>query len=90
MQATASSVSAVADIVRYMTTAGILTACGLLYRLDRRVAVMRVTLIGENGENGIRGDVKALRSRVHDLASDVQAVETKVAVHEQRLSSGGI
>lgn len=54
---------------------------------NERLAVIHTTLVGVSGDNGINSEVKNLRQRTHDLATDVHAVRGALALHALRLDT---
>ena len=72
--------------LQLITTAGVTWVVRTVYRLDRSHATMRVTLVGESGQNGLNGEVKGLRKRMHDTENAVHGLRGKAELHEQRLN----
>lgn len=46
---------------------------------------MRQTMYGETGNNGLRADVKAVRTRTHDLANTLQGVSGNLEMLEKQV-----
>lgn len=46
------------------------------------LAVIKTTLTGATGDNGLVGDMKALRSSVHDMRGVAQEHETRITLLE--------
>ena len=72
--------------LQLITTAGVTWVVRTVYRLDRSHATMRVTLVGESGQNGINGEVKSLRGRMHKVENEVHGLKGQGRLHEQRLN----
>ena len=76
-----------ADIIGALLLAGILWVVRTAQKIDKQVAVLSTVLTGQNGDNGIMGEVKHLRSRQHDLANEVHTVHGRVDLVEFRVDA---
>lgn len=90
MQAAPADSSLLLELWRNTAPLAFIACCGFLARVNGRLVKIETLLKVIGGETGSNGELGKMRSATHDLRDAVQGMETKVAVHEQRLSSGGI
>lgn len=76
-----------AVILQGLTLAGILGLIGWAFRTDSRLTRLETILTGANGDNGINGEVKGVRARLHKLGDEQHAQSGKLALVDQRLTS---
>lgn len=74
-----------AIIVAALVLAGVLWIAKTVSDTKQEVAVIKSVLVGAKGENGIVGDVKILRARVHELSDILHTVVGQQALQGMRI-----
>lgn len=76
-----------AHLLEGAVLAGFIATIGLI--LNQKSALVRIEtlLTGANGDNGLVGDVKALRKRSHDHGDSLNVVSGKVELVTLRLDT---
>lgn len=72
-------------IIGALVLAGVLWIAKTVSDTKQEVAVIRSILVGGDGKNGIVGDMKTVRARVHELAGIIHTVAGQQALHGMRM-----
>lgn len=73
------------QIISGLVLAALIAFIGLVLSQKSQLVRIETILTGANGDNGLVGDVKALRTRTHDLANGVNALGGTLTIHAMRL-----
>lgn len=73
-------------VIGGLILAGVLWIAKTVHSLSVDVAKMATTLTGATGDNGVVGDVKALRDRAHAQANDLHALMGRADITDLRLN----
>lgn len=83
-------------LLQFITVVGVGWVVKTVYRLDKnhvqlsgRLDVFKVMLTGETGDNGLKSEVKSLRTRMHNAENEIHGLKGEDALFRQRLDSAG-